>query len=215
MHRELAIAVLDVAGDRVHRDAEPVADFRIAVAAREQAQDVGLAGGQRGHSVLSRAAPRCGRRRGAPAPHLIQNDAGDARAHGRAAGTQFENARDEVRVAAVLQDVAGGAGLDARNHVALVAEHRDHHDVALGQVARREAYDLGAVYVRQAQVDEQHIGRDKQQARERVAPRAHLLHDLRARIPDERRGEALEHDGIILDDHHAHCGARLFAHWPR
>ena len=46
-HGELAIAVLDVARDRVHRDAEPVADLGVVVAAREQAQDIGFAGGQR------------------------------------------------------------------------------------------------------------------------------------------------------------------------
>ena len=75
----------------------------------------------------------------------------------------------EVRVAAILQDVAGRALIrcsrstlrSSPNTVTTMMSHS-------GKVARGEADDLRAVNVGQSQVDEEDIGRNQQQARDRL-----------------------------------------------
>jgi hypothetical protein len=124
-------------------------DFAVHVASRDQPQHVRFAIREHGLYFSARLRPWLAAR-----AQALQQHPGDARAHRRTARAQVQHVMDEIRVAAVLEDVAGRARLDAFKHVALVAEHRDDHDVALAQRALCMADDFDAVHVGQAEVDE-------------------------------------------------------------
>lgn len=73
-------------------------------------------------------------------------------------GTQRVDVGDDFVVFAAFEDVAGGTGLDAAEHVRLVAEHADDHDVAGRVAACAHADDFQPRAIGQAQVGQQHIG---------------------------------------------------------
>jgi hypothetical protein len=133
---------------------EVLRGFRVGITAGEQAEDLGLARrdpGSRPGGVVSRA-------------QALEHYPGDTGAHRGCAGTQLNDLRHQIRFNAVLEHVANRASLHAGEHVALVAEHRDHHDVALRHLARRMADHFRAVHVGQAKVDEQHVGPRRREA---------------------------------------------------
>ena len=92
-------------------------------------------------------------------------------------------------------DVADCTALDASDHRVLVAEHRDHEDVALRLALRQLADQREAVTVRQREVSEQNVGgvalepgarrreRAERRSQSEARMRAHAALEKEPRVP--------------------------------
>ena len=135
----------------------------------------------------------------------------DARAAGRAAAQQRAQAGEQLLALERLDEVVVGAdvqALDAAVERVARGEHEDRH-VAVGAQAPG---DLDAVELGQAEVEDDHVGHERDGLVERglaVAGEAHLV-ALHAQRALQGQGDVL----VVLDDEHpgisaeaAHAGA--------
>ena len=74
-------------------------------------------------------------------------------------GDELAHGGGDVGRKRVLEQIAGGADGDRRDHAFLVAEDGDHHDLGVGMHLPGLPDQLDAVAVRQLQVGEQHARR--------------------------------------------------------
>jgi hypothetical protein len=124
----------------------------------------------------------------------------DHRADRAAAAVGHADLLDDVVRRAVLHQVAGGAGLEALQHVRLVAEGGAHHDGAGRPRALRRADHLDARAVGQAQVDHQHVGRRQVEHGARFAAAAREAVQLQARRLAHGLGQRVRKDRVVFDD---------------
>ena len=116
-------------------------------------------------------------------------------------GDEVAHGGGDVGREGVLEQIAGGADGDRRDHALLVAEDRDHHDLGVGKALPRLADQIDAVAVRQLQVGQQHFWRALRQTGAGLGQRAggpDLIAGLGQRVlqPPKRRRVVLDqHDG--------------------
>jgi hypothetical protein len=116
------------------------------------------------------------------------------------ATTGQPDAGDHVGRRGVLQDVAGGARLDRRHDVLLVAEDGDDHDVDVGLLLADLADQVDAAAVGQAKVDQHHVERFPVDDGLRLALVGADPDELHARFVLDDLHEAPPEFRFILDD---------------
>ena len=139
----------------------------------------------------------------------VQRQVADAqrrRAARRAAAQQRAHAREQLLALERLDEVVVGArveALDARLQRVARGQDQDRHVVVGAQRAR----DLDAVELRQAEVEDHEVGRERAALLERgraVGGRAHLV-ALHAQRALQRLGDVL----VVLDDEDAWCAGEV------
>mmetsp|Transcript_34850 Transcript_34850/g.63509 ORF Transcript_34850/g.63509 Transcript_34850/m.63509 type:complete len:224 (-) Transcript_34850:3-674(-) len=162
---QLAVDPFHIGHHRVRRDLHELRDLVEGEALGREVQHARLLLGQghhllvrqrSGHGLGRRALPTLRTRRTRRQTH--QQPPRDHRADRAAARAQRAQLAGQVQRQAVLQQIAGGARLDAGNDMLLIAEDGNHHHLALGPRLRRVADQLDAAATGQVQVHQQHIG---------------------------------------------------------
>ena len=132
-------------------------------------------------------------------------------------GDEVAHGGGDVGRERVLEQIAGRADGDRRDHAFLVAENRDHHDLGIGKALPGLADQLDAMSVRQLKIGQQHARRALGEAGAGLGKRArrpYLIAGLGKRILQPPKGRRVvfhqqDRDGLIAQRIHRENSGRL------
>ena len=194
-HAELGQDVRDVILDGPLGDAERVGDFLVAVAAGHQAQDLGLAIGQRIGPVEA----------GELVLHALeagQQPLRDDRRDERAAGGDGLDRVDELVERDVLEEIAARAGLQTCQHELIVVECRqdDRRRQLVGRGQRIQ--HIEPRHARHAHVEQHDVGLHARNRLDGLHPVARLGDDADRIRQLQQRADTLPDQRLVVDETH-------------
>src|SRR5690606_12771475 len=195
-HAKLAEDVGDVVLDRAFGHAQRVGDLLVGEARGHQAQDLGLAIGQRIRPVEADEI----------VAHVLQarqQALGDRRLHQRAAAGHRTDGAHQLLQRHVLEQVALGPGLEPGQHQLVVVEGGEDDRGRQRPGLRQRLQRLEARHRRHAHVHQHDVGSDLRDHLHRLSAVNGLGHHFDPAIKREQGADALAYQGLVIDQAHA------------
>ena len=177
--------------DRALGHAQRVGDLLVGEARGHQAQDLGLAVGQRIGAVKADEV----------VAHVFQarqQALGDGRLHQRAALGHGADGADQLLERDVLEQVALGARFQARQHQLVVVEGGQDDGWRQRVLPRKRLQRLQAGHHRHAHVHQHHVGLGLRDEFDRLLAVGGLGHHFDAVVEGQQRADALPHQCLIV-----------------
>src|SRR3954454_17885852 len=190
--------VAHVVLDRVLRDVELVGDLTVREALSHELEHLELAVGQLRRRDLLLLVGAAGER-----VELLDELRGHRRADQRLALHHGADRVGDLLDGDLLQQVAGGAGLDRLVEIVLLVGDGQHEDLHRRHRLGQPAGGLDAADARHAHIHEQHVRRVQLGLGDGVLAVLGLADDLDALLELEDLDQASSEEGVVIDDEHA------------
>ena len=139
-----------------------------------------------------------------PIGQRVDEARGDGRIDHGVAGVRGPHRPSELRGLGVLEQVAGGPGLERRQQPLVLEEARQHDHAGLGSPPAPLAqlpHRADAVEPRHHEVHQDHVGLEfARRSSSASSPSCRLADDLEPVLNGQERAQPLAHDRVVVDD---------------